>query len=222
MDQERTATYTTYRAIPIIYGIKHEGIIYPPDHPLPGMEERQAIWTGAGVAPTNTPFELHLPGGFDFGKYVWGTNGADWEAVKRISLTWHDQLSLSWAYEDPIPDGTPFIGEIPNDDLARAPRVLALGYDDDSAIHDQEVWAVWGMVCCWWYKFCHGKETSLLKYLERWDADREFSVVGEMTLSEFYPYVASLQPIPSTTGGTATTSSDESHSESEGSSTTEE
>ncbi|RSM10339.1 hypothetical protein CDV31_007215 [Fusarium ambrosium] len=170
MDQERTARYATYRPILMVHGIKHEGAIYPPDHPLPGVEERHAIWTGAGVVPTNNPFEINLPGDFDFGRYVWGTNGAGWEAVTRIAQVWNEQLSFVWAYKDPIPNGTPFIGEVPDEELARVPRVLALGYtngpDDDFAIRDQEIWAFWGMVCIWWHKFCHGKQIPLLKYLE--------------------------------------------------------
>ncbi|RSL52692.1 hypothetical protein CEP54_010781 [Fusarium duplospermum] len=208
MDEQRTARYTTYRPIQMVTGIKHQGTIYPPDYPLPGVEERQTIWTGAGVAPTNEPFELHLPADFDFGKYVWGENGAGWEAIRRIAQSWHRQLSFVWAYEDPIPDGTPFVGEVREAELASVPRVLALGYDGDLAIRDQKIWAVWGMVCCWWHKFCHGNKISLLKYLERWDTDREFSVVGEMPLSDFYPHVASLQPMPSTES-MSDTSSDE-------------
>ncbi|KAJ3457991.1 hypothetical protein MRS44_012100 [Fusarium solani] len=147
MYEERFTRVIGCGAILFVQEIKHNGVVYLPDHPLPNLEERQLMWNGAGLPPTDTPFQIELPAGFDFGKYVW----------------------------HPIPDGTPFVGDVRHAGIAKVPRVLVLGYvidpDSDFVIWDNNMWHFWRM------------------------SDRDLRVMGDMTAEEFYPWVASLQPL---------------------------
>ncbi|KAL6360804.1 hypothetical protein LRP88_06512 [Fusarium phalaenopsidis] len=106
------------------------------------LEERQLMWNAAGLPPTDTPFQIELPAGFDFGKYVWGTHGAEWAAIQEAGRLRYE-LRFSWAHKHPIPDGTPFVGDVRHADIAKAPRVLVLGYvidpDSDLIIWDNHM-----------------------------------------------------------------------------------
>ncbi|KAJ4142032.1 hypothetical protein NW754_014822 [Fusarium falciforme] len=133
------------------------------------------MWNGAGLPPTDTPFQIELPAGFDFGKYVWGRHGAEWAAIQRAGRFQYE-LRFSWAYKHPIPDGTPFVGDVRHAGIAKVPRVLVLGYvidpDSDLIIWDNHMWHFWRM-----------------------KSDRDLRVMGDMTPEEFYPWAASLQPL---------------------------
>ncbi|KAM6521855.1 hypothetical protein FALCPG4_011558 [Fusarium falciforme] len=168
MYEERFTRVIGHGSILFVQGTKHNGAVYPPDHPLPRLEERQLMWNGAGLPPTDTPFQIELPAGFDFGKYVWGRHGAEWAAIQRAGRFQYE-LRFSWAYKHPIPDGTPFVGDVRHAGIAKVPRVLVLGYvidpDSDFVIWDNNMWHFWRMVCCWWASFCLGNDVSLWEYL---------------------------------------------------------
>jgi hypothetical protein len=168
MYEERFTRVIGYGSILFVQVTKHNGAVYPRDHPLPRLEERQLMWNGAGLPATDTPFQIELPASFDFGKYVWGTHGAEWAAIQQAGRFQYE-LRFSWGYKHPIPDGTLFVGDVRHAGIAKVPRVLVLGYvidpDSDFVIWDNNMWHFWRMVCCWWASFCLGNDVSLWEYL---------------------------------------------------------
>ncbi|KAL2677318.1 hypothetical protein Neosp_011087 [[Neocosmospora] mangrovei] len=123
-----------YQPIEFVQGRKADGVYYPKDHVLPSLEDRQAMWNGAGLPPTDTPFQLELPASFNFAKYVWGKHGAEWSAIQKAGQ-FDDELRFTWAYKHAIPDGHPFVGDVSHADVAKVPRVLVLGEVSSSGKH---------------------------------------------------------------------------------------
>ncbi|KAI8657983.1 hypothetical protein NCS57_01178500 [Fusarium keratoplasticum] len=175
MYEERFTRMIGHAPILFVQGTKHNGAFYPRDHPLPRLEERQLMWNIPGLPPSDTPFQIELPAGFDFGKYVWGRHGAEWAAIMEAGRLRYD-LHFSWAHKHPIPDGTPFVGDVRHAEIAKVPRVLVLGYvvdpDVGLIIWDNNMWHFWRM-----------------------KSDRDLRVMGDMTPEEFYPWAVSLQPL---------------------------
>ncbi|KAI8714846.1 hypothetical protein NCS52_01205500 [Fusarium sp. LHS14.1] len=157
-----------YQPIEFVQGPKADGVFYPKDHAIPSLTDRQAMWNGAGLPPTDTPFQLDLPAGFNFSKYVWGKHGAEWSAIQKAGQ-FDDELRFTWAYKHAIPDGHPFVGDVSHADVAKVPRVLVLGYvidpDSDFGVWNDDMMTFWRMVACWWASFCLGKDISLWEFL---------------------------------------------------------
>lgn len=166
--EKRFTREVGHRPIEFVQGIKHDGAFYPREEPLPTLDMRQVLWKAGKMPEMDNPFQLELPGHFDFGRYVWGINGAEWQAIQQVGRLRYE-IRFSFAHKDPIPDGTPFVGEVRHADIAKVPRVLVLGYvldpNGEFKIWNNHMWLFWRMVVCWWANFCHGREVSLWEFL---------------------------------------------------------